>query len=503
MQPAACEPGCSACGFNWYKMNWRAGNPTPFWDGPLGCNCCNTTPPQLVTCRRVCVLDEAPGRNIFSRRQARHQRAADGSDAATPHESSRPASVGAMESAMPRIAIQLSGHLKDVCRTDHYHERWTLLQESVKDCRRVATCDVFLATFSTLFPVASKHDVGSLEKILPTDVPPHDEYNISHGYWRSWACIAELEKRIGGVVAVAVDVQPKSIVKALGNATMFRGSFKYLSTRGGVAHWMRVNATSPSQLRRGTSPLLAGVRASVHAIASASRLRRAHCATFGCEHDLVVRMRPDLYKEVYEKGHRVQSEWLSQGGMLGRSSWDTVAHVARALRRDHNTSASSAAVTGRGGGGVGAGGAARAAGALRTVFGCHQQMLPGDKGVDNCWWGLPSVIDRLADEEDEIAAPFLLSNLCWGRWVVHGAPGAPPLAECGPRWLNCSRLTGCIAEDLLRVSIARIGAGRAPLPSFRRGPDGRMMLVNVDRVQLHPQADGREETAPGDLSLVR
>ena len=56
LDPSACEPGCSACGFNWYKMNWRAGNPTKFWDGPLGCNCCNTTPPQWVTCRRVCVL---------------------------------------------------------------------------------------------------------------------------------------------------------------------------------------------------------------------------------------------------------------------------------------------------------------------------------------------------------------------------------------------------------------------------------------------------------------
>ena len=59
--PAACEPGCSACGFNWYKMNWRNGRPTQFWDGPLGCTCCNTTPAQLVTCRRVCILNTAPG----------------------------------------------------------------------------------------------------------------------------------------------------------------------------------------------------------------------------------------------------------------------------------------------------------------------------------------------------------------------------------------------------------------------------------------------------------
>ena len=45
-------------------------------------------------------------------------------------------------------------------------------------------------------------------------------------------------------------------------------------------------------------------------------------------------------------------------------------------------------------------------------------------------------------------------------------------------------------------------------PVFRRGPDGRMMLVNEDCVQLtlstlNPQADGREETAPEDLPSVR
>ena len=51
--PMACEPGCSACGFNWYTFTWNQGNPTKHWDGP--CSCCNTTTTQQETCKRVCV----------------------------------------------------------------------------------------------------------------------------------------------------------------------------------------------------------------------------------------------------------------------------------------------------------------------------------------------------------------------------------------------------------------------------------------------------------------
>ena len=84
--------------------------------------------------------------------------------------------------------------------------------------------------------------------------------------------------------------------------------------------------------------------------------------------------------------------------------------------------------------------------------------------MDNCWWGAAELLDRLAEEEDAIVTPFLTSNACWGRWIAAGGLGEPPLAECGPKWLECSEITGCIAEDLLRVSIERIGAARAVCP---------------------------------------
>ena len=54
---ATCEPGCSACGYNWYQANWRAGSPTQWWDGQVMCSCCNVTTAQFETCKRVCILD--------------------------------------------------------------------------------------------------------------------------------------------------------------------------------------------------------------------------------------------------------------------------------------------------------------------------------------------------------------------------------------------------------------------------------------------------------------
>ena len=186
----------------------------------------------------------------------------------------------------PRIAIQISGHLKDVCRADHYRgpagtHRWTNLANAVADCRKVAVCDVFLVTFSTLFPVASKHD----SRTIPTASTPAEQYNISHFFWRSYPCLDFLDKLLMPT-AVKVDTQPQNIVPALGSTVYYRGSF--------ITSGSKQNATASG------APLLAGVRASVHAVAAAARLRREHCRTFGCAdaHDAVLRMRPDVYDQV-------------------------------------------------------------------------------------------------------------------------------------------------------------------------------------------------------------
>ena len=47
-----------------------------------------------------------------------------------------------------RVAIQLSGHLRDVCQSDHFG----FLLRAVNGCKERAMCDVFLFTFNTLHP---------------------------------------------------------------------------------------------------------------------------------------------------------------------------------------------------------------------------------------------------------------------------------------------------------------------------------------------------------------
>ena len=73
------------------------------------------------------------------------------------------------------------------------------------------------------------------------------------------------------ISAIKVDAQPNNIVPELGNAVMYRGAY---ATGNGK---LRTQITANASARASGSPLLAGVRASVHAVAR-SRLRRGHCA---------------------------------------------------------------------------------------------------------------------------------------------------------------------------------------------------------------------------------
>jgi hypothetical protein len=154
------------------------------------------------------------------------------------------------DSAAPvRVALLLSGHLRDVCRDEYHFEP---LRRTVADCRSLAVCDLFIATWDVLFPRSPTATAAA-----PSPANHSDLSNRSLLGTSSLACLAQIQLRLRPE-AISVDSQPPDIVPRYGNATWWR--------------------------REEDRPVLsvAGLRSYVYAAAAASHLKRRHCAVFEC-----------------------------------------------------------------------------------------------------------------------------------------------------------------------------------------------------------------------------
>lgn len=181
-----------------------------------------------------------------------------------------------------RVAIQLSGHLRDVCQSDHFG----FLLRAVNGCKERAMCDVFLFTFNTLHPHLVESSQQCVEKM-------HREINLS-------------------------DIQVEAnIVPPHGSIRAAEGRVVALSKSDA---WFR-RVTEANHL---LNPLPSyGIRSYIYAAASASTMRRSSNQVY----DAAVRMRPDIYPQVDKYGSK---EWLHIGSV---PTWGVLVELVR-----HNSS---------------------------------------------------------------------------------------------------------------------------------------------------------------------
>jgi hypothetical protein len=179
-----------------------------------------------------------------------------------------------------RVAIQLSGHLRDVCQSDHFG----FLLRAVNGCKERAMCDVFLFTFNTLHPHLVESSQQCVEKM-------HREINLSD-------------------IRVEANIVPPhgSIRAAEGRVALSNSDAWFRSTEANhLLHPL------PSY----------GIRSYIYAAASASTMRRSSNQVY----DAAVRMRPDVYPQVDKYGSK---EWLHIGSV---PTWGVLVELVR-----HNSS---------------------------------------------------------------------------------------------------------------------------------------------------------------------
>jgi hypothetical protein len=180
-----------------------------------------------------------------------------------------------------RVAIQLSGHLRDVCQSDHFG----FLLRAVNGCKERAMCDVFLFTFNTLHPHLVESSQQCVEKM-------HREINLSD-------------------IRVEANIVPPH-----GSIRAAEGRVVALSKSDA---WFR--STEANHLLH---PLPSyGIRSYIYAAASASTMRRSSNQVY----DAAVRMRPDIYPQVDKYGSK---EWLHIGSV---PTWGVLVELVR-----HNSS---------------------------------------------------------------------------------------------------------------------------------------------------------------------
>ena len=186
----------------------------------------------------------------------------------------------ALASHRVRVAIQLSGHLRDVCQSDHFG----FLLRAINGCNERAMCDVFLFTFNTLHPHLVESSQQCVEKM-------HREINLSD-------------------IRVEANIVPPhgSIRAAEGRVALSNGDAWFRSTEANhLLHPL------PSY----------GIRSYIYAAASASTMRRSSNQVY----DVAVRMRPDIYPQNDKYGSK---EWLHIGSV---PTWDVLVELVR-----HNSS---------------------------------------------------------------------------------------------------------------------------------------------------------------------
>ena len=266
-----------------------------------------------------------------------------------------------------RVALQLSGHLRETCDSD---AKFAVLKESVASCRQHAHCDLFLHTWAT----------------LEADTPSWHRPNASA--YDSRKSSRECAARI----------------TALLNVTSFQVEAQTPSARFS-------KATTWWTSKRGDSHIsLAGIAAAIETQRKANDLRRAH-ELRGHRYDVVVRMRPDVYRADHPEV----------------ASWARIAHAP------HNLS--------------------------DTIFSCRSMRWPGEKGGDMCFLTFsPSSLERLYSAWEAVANTFLSAMECaWNAWKQR--------ASCDRRWSRCAALgaASCaktekqheFPENILRTALAR------------------------------------------------
>lgn len=259
--------------------------------------------------------------------------------------------------------MQISGHLRMTC--DSEANLGHLLQ-SVGACRRTATCDVFLHTWDTL-------DAQTRTWHKPTVLAPRP----------SVACARRLARELDAV-SYRVDAAP--LPSPWTNMTWWTG------TRG----------DSRISLGGILPPVLAQQRVNMQ--------RRRHAA----EHDVVVRMRPDLYRASVDA--------------LSDNAWSLISH---------------ASVTG-------------------ALLSCQFSRWPGYKGGDMCFVSLaPATIDALYEAWVAAAGNVLDAMAC--AWKLRSS-ACLPTGACTTDVKACSTLGSvdpgqsmAVPENILAQAMQRVG----------------------------------------------
>jgi hypothetical protein len=256
-----------------------------------------------------------------------------------------------------RVALQLSGHLRDLCCGYSHAANGTgttplvKLVSQVNSCRRHAICDVYLHTWDRLFPGTSTWHNN--DRAFCKEHMCQEPTAAEGRFESSQLCVSELSRALEPR-AITVDRQPLDpgqVWSDVGNAT-----------------WCLIHKSKPGCSTRGVS--LAGSKAMIHGIAAAAQMRQSHARH---PYDLAVRLRVDV--------HRYGVTLLQ--GCAWPLMLDTVAN-------------GKASDTG--------------------VYSCGMQP-PGGKNSDTCLWGAPRNMDLLIQTWNATARDEMMRNMCF---ALHG-----------------------------------------------------------------------------------
>ena len=203
---------------------------------------------------------------------------------------SSPAAGGSL-----RVALQSSGHFRDLCSSN---ATFKPLQSLVQRCRSIAAvCDLFLHTWDTLSPWTSTW---------------HTWWPDPMSSMSSAKCVQMVQARLGPV-AVAVDRQT-SAPNGWGNLT-----WRYA-----------VDRNNPKGADRDTHVSLYGIRSVIRGAARAAGLRQAHERTSGVPYDVSIRIRPDLYQREIAKDRAEPIRLkLNQVCAVPAAAWPLIASAQR------------------------------------------------------------------------------------------------------------------------------------------------------------------------------
>jgi len=283
-----------------------------------------------------------------------------------------------------RVALLVSGHLRDLCLNEN---NFAPFANAVTGCRSLARCDLFMVTWDVLHPVSQGDIVNS----------------------SSFPCLHRIQQRLQPL-AISAEKQP------------------LISPLFGNTSWVRYRDSAVK--KRTTSVKLSGIHSMIYAAAAVDALKERYCANMCVNqtHDIVVRMRPDLYPVAGK-------DWTTFS-LPHTHTWPLIVKTAQA-------------------------GAMLGAGALNTtIFSCSKLRLPGDKSADACFWGSSVAMSRVLRTWEALATPWLKNNMCWGEWYFSSSPSSRPSPNlCGPR-ATCSDSVGCLSEAVLAHAIELVGLQR-------------------------------------------